>query len=34
MPDNPILRMVAQVKAEHGKDVLVLVKMLDFYEAF
>jgi DNA mismatch repair protein MutS len=33
-PDNPILRMVAQVKAERGQDVLVLVKMLDFYEAF
>jgi DNA mismatch repair protein MutS len=32
--DNPIVRIVAQVKAEKGSDVLVLVKMLDFYEAF
>ena len=32
--DNPVLRMVAQLKAEHGPDVLVLVKMIDFYEAF
>ena len=32
--DNPILRIVAQVKAERGADVLVLVEMGDFYEAF
>ncbi len=32
--DNPILRIVARVKAERGADVLVLVKMGDFYEAF